>query len=101
MGLSSQCGSAKAVCKAAQPSGKQTVIGVAILVESKFCRMLESRRAACPSSRYETIVKLTGGGALVGKADMGRKAKSMQDDPLQPHLKMHAPGLLVRDASTR
>jgi hypothetical protein len=34
MGLSSQCGSAKAVCKAAQPSGKQAVIGVAILVES-------------------------------------------------------------------
>jgi hypothetical protein len=25
---------------------------------------------------------------------MGRKAKSMQGDPLQPHLKMHAPGLL-------
>lgn|SRR5271169_6057298 len=60
---------------------------------------VSSRRL--PKQQIRDYRKVDWRRGLGRKADMGRKAKSMQDDPLQPHLKMHAPGLFVRDASTR
>src|ERR1700733_3172427 len=43
---------------------------------------------ACPNNRYETLAKMTGGGALFGKWAWERTAKSMQGDPLLPHPEM-------------
>jgi hypothetical protein len=74
--------------------GKQAVVGVTILVESKSCRMLESRRVAYPNSRYETLAKVTGGGALVGKWTWDGKLNHARRPTAAPPKACTPPGLL-------